>query len=132
MKITESCQNGPFRTAFTTRDTNACPLCMSVGGCSSFSFCVPNKPKLGSTNATCGSGAYAWRSASLRQKHEKGQEMRVHARPPEQPEARSLRRILKIVGPADSILIQQVKNRSADRLISSRRRKLIVCAQMSK
>ena len=43
--------------------------------------------------------AYACRSASLRQKHEKGQKVRVHACRPEQPEARSLRSILKIVGP---------------------------------
>ena len=76
--------------------------------------------------------AYACRSASLRQKHEKGQKVRVHACPSELPEARSLRRILKIVGPGDSIFIQQIENRSADRLISSWRRKLIVCAQMPK
>src|SRR5216684_6282627 len=55
--------------------------------------------------------AHAWRSASLRQKHEKGQKVRVHTCPPEQPEARTLRRILKIVGPGDSIFIQQIENR---------------------
>src|SRR5260370_23257693 len=76
--------------------------------------------------------AYARRSASRRQKQEKRQKVRVHARPPEQPEARSLRRILKIVGPGDSIFIQQIENSSVVRLISSRRRKLIVCAQMAK
>src|SRR5689334_21467125 len=40
--------------------------------------------------------AYAWGSASLRQKHEKGQKVWVHACRPELPEACSLRRILKI------------------------------------
>src|SRR5437879_2146078 len=76
--------------------------------------------------------AHAWRSASLRQKHEKGQKMRVHTGRPERPEACSLRRILKVVGPGNSILVQQVENRSGNRLIAARRRKLIVRAQMSK
>src|SRR6266852_4553542 len=63
--------------------------------------------------------AHAWGPASLRHKHEKGQKAGVHTRPPEQPEARSLRRILKIIGPRDSIFIQQIKNRSGNRLIAS-------------
>ena len=74
--------------------------------------------------------ANAWRSASLRQKHEKGQKVRVHACPPEQPEARSLRRILKIVGPGNSILIQQIENRSGNRFVTSWRGKRIVRRQM--
>src|SRR5258707_15257441 len=40
--------------------------------------------------------AYAWRTASLRQKHEKGQKARAHAGPPEQPEAGASRRTLKL------------------------------------
>ena len=90
------------------------------------------QPEIGIDERHLRQRAYACRSTGLRQKHEKGQKVWVHACRPEQPEARSLWRILKIVGPGNSIFIQQIKDRSPDRLISSWRRKLIACTQMPK
>ena len=52
----ESFQNGPLRTAASSRATTAWPRWMSVGGCSSFSVAGLRTPKLGSTKATWGSG----------------------------------------------------------------------------
>src|ERR1044071_308450 len=54
MKITESLQNGPLRTALTTVEANAWPRWMSVGGCSSLDDVLPSRPNPGSTNDTDG------------------------------------------------------------------------------
>src|SRR4029077_1871357 len=76
--------------------------------------------------------AYPWCSPSLSQKHEKRQEVWIDACSAEQPEASSLRRVLKVVSPGNLIRIEQVKNRSGDRLVASGWRKLVVRGQMPK
>src|SRR5712671_6216043 len=66
----------------------------------------------------------------LNKKSCKGQEVRINARGAENTEAGSLRGILEIIGPGNAVFIEQVENRSGNRLVTSRRGKRIVRRQM--
>src|ERR1700722_12216743 len=58
--------------------------------------------------------------------------MRVDAGGAEQAEAGSLRCVLKVVRPRDTILVEQIKNRSGNWLVASWRRKNLVRSQVTK
>ncbi len=58
--------------------------------------------------------------------------MRIDTLTTERKEAGSLRYILEIVRPGNSVLVEQVENGSSDRLVSSRRGKLVSGGHMPK
>src|ERR1700726_3453910 len=63
----------------------------------------------------------------LEKKNGKGQEVRINARGAKDTEAGCLRGILKVIGQGNAVFIEQVEDRSGDRLVSSGRGKRVVC-----
>jgi len=85
------------------------------------------------TNSPLSGVAPAGQSARRRIEENARREAACHgAGRAEQTKARSLRRVLKVVAPRDVILVEQVKNRSGDWFVASRRRKNLVRRQMPK
>ena len=64
--------------------------------------------------------------SGLEKKNGKGQEVRINARGAKDTEAGSLRGILKVIGPGNSVFIEQVEDRSGNRLVTPGRGERVV------
>jgi len=61
----------------------------------------------------------------------KGQEVRIKVRRAEKTEARSLRGVLKIIGPGNAVFIEQVEDRAGNRLIARASKRRETCRPLS-